>query len=627
MANIIDSKGLYDLIESSSESLADLTTILSDVAEAMKNLNDEFNAGKVSQEDYDDTLNSLNSAFGVLTVKIEEAKKEEEKLTAELEKQEQQAEKVADKQQKLAKQYDDCESSVRKYGSTANTVLSIISASVKETNPALATAIGSVQKLIPNITECAAKFKDITKISEKAGTSVSKFGKLLKVATSPAGIMLLITAITTLITSWDKLAEGIGISSEKIESFRDKANNVINMVIKGIVGVGNAVVKFIATPLKTLASAFKKVFSGDFKGAFEDVKNGIKEQLSFKKNFQEGFESDFAKGIANVGKSKKVEDAATETGSNAAKAVIKGAEEVFNSKEFQDLLTKAQSAIDGAILSAVGFTSDKLPDYFKEYETVLEQVLGITDKKQKETEQAFRDIVLGLSDSDIASLEQDSVNTAEDIMKEQNEKIKAEQDQYNARIDNYKNFLDTYSSLSNTITDAISKNLDAELQAGKISEREYKRKKKVLQAFSIASIVASAASGLMDTWTGYAAETKTNAKATDPITMAALNAKSLASAIAKSALITTTAVTSIGSVKSESISSATPTSVSTPAPTINYVSNPSFQESADAAKQTADTVSQVADNTAQSNVVPVLVVESLDKVQKHMTSVQTNSSF
>lgn len=485
-------------------------------------------------------------------------------------------------------------SSVEKYGATLNTTLSIISASVSKTNPALSTAIGAVQKLIPNMTECMNAFQKVSENADNAGVKMTKFGKLMKVATSPAGIMLLITAITTLITSWDKIAESVGVSSEKIEAFREKANNVINTVIKGVVGVGNAIVKFVTTPFKTLIDVIKKVFKGDFKGAAEDIRNSIKEQFSFKKHFQEGFESDFANGIATVGKSKKVEDAATETGKKIG-------------TDISDAVAKALS-FTGTAQEAAKKALDDFQAFWNEYtkKFELKNPLSQLDESEVEDDDAF---LKGIKEAE------------EEKKRKEKEAEEAEQMQYDARIDNYKTFLDSYTKLSNTITDGISKNLEAELQAGKISEKEYKRKKKVLQGFTIASIVASAASGLVDTWTGYAAEKKTNAKsASDPITLAALNTKSLIAAIAQSALLTATAATSIGSVRSESLSGSTPTASASAAPSISYISNPSYQESVDAAKETAT-------NTGQSNVVPVLVVDDVNKVQKDMSVVQTNSSF
>lgn len=540
------------------------------LSEAQEKLNKKYQEGKISADAYQKSLKVINDEQDKLKGNVSET-----------------TDSINDTSSKM-KEYT---SSVEKYGATLNTTLSIISASVSKTNPGLATAIGSVQKLIPNMTECMNAFQKVSENADKAGVKMTKFGKLMKVATSPAGIMLLITAITTLITSWDKIAESVGVSSEKIEAFREKANNVINAVIKGVVGVGNAIVKFVNTPFKTLIDVIKKVFKGDFKGAAEDIRNSIKEQFSFKKHFQEGFESDFANGIATVGKSKKVEDAATETGKKIG-------------TDISDAVAKALS-FTGTAQEAAKKALDDFQAFWNEYtkKFELKNPLSQLDESEVEDDDAF---LKGIKEAE------------EEKKRKEKEAEEAEQMQYDARIDNYKTFLDSYTKLSNTITDGISKNLEAELNAGKISEKEYKRKKKVLQGFTIASIVASAASGLVDTWAAYSADKKAN-KYPEPA-RTALNTKYLISAIAQSALLTATAASSIGSVRSESLSGSTPTASASAAPSISYISNPSYQESVDAAKETAS-------NTGQSNVVPVLVVDDVNKVQNDMSVVQTNSSF
>lgn len=456
------------------------------------------------------------------------------------------------------------EASWEKVGSTANTALGLISASLKSTNPALSSALGSVQKLIPNLTEL--------------GNAAKKTGSLLKAAFSSAGIMLLINLITTLITDFDNITEALGITTEQANKFKD--------AIVKIGGVVGGVVNIIVDNVKKIISVFKKIFKGDFKGAFEEIKTNFKDAFkvsTYVDSFKEGQKTgeNMAKGI--LSKKKDIKSAAQEAGEDIAKTI-------------EELVAKALT-FEGSAQAAAKKSLDDFKKFWDEYTKsfTLNNPLSQLDESEVEDDNEF---LQGIKDRE-----------------------EAEQAQYDARIENYKNFLDTYASLSNTITDAIDKNLEAELNAGKITEKEYKRKKKALQAFSIASIVASTASGLVDVWTGYAAEKKTNAKsAPDPITLAALNTKSLIAAIAQSALLTATAATSIGSVKSETLSGSTPSANATAAPSISYISNPSYQESVDAAKTTAS-------YAGQTNIVPVLVVDDVNKVQNDMTVVQTNSSF
>ena len=118
-------------------------------------------------------------------------------------------------------------------------------------------------------------------------------------------------------------------------------------------------------------------------------------------------------------------------------------------------------------------------------------------------------------------------------------------------------------SILNSISGAWGSLLDRQLQNGKISEKDYKRRQKVLNAFQISSIVAQTAASLMDIWSGYSKETSVintqTAAATGPLavgTKAVLDAKSLISAIAKTTSISAQAATNIACIRSGNLSSA-----------------------------------------------------------------------
>lgn len=105
--------------------------------------------------------------------------------------------------------------------------------------------------------------------------------------------------------------------------------------------------------------------------------------------------------------------------------------------------------------------------------------------------------------------------------------------------------------------------IESQLKAGQIDEREAERKKKRLlnlqkveTAFSIATITADAAAGIFKVWQGYATEigqiNPQTAAATGPAaagTLAALNTKSLVTAIAKTAGLASTAIAQIAAAR------------------------------------------------------------------------------
>lgn len=139
----------------------------------------------------------------------------------------------------------------------------------------------------------------------------------------------------------------------------------------------------------------------------------------------------------------------------------------------------------------------------------------------------------------------------------------AEIEELAEKREEYSKMANDISDLLGSIGDGWNSLLEQQYKTGKLSEKEYKRRQKALQAFQIASIVGQSAASIFDLWSGYAKETAiintegaAPAMAAAPIVKAALDAKSLVSTIAKTATIATTAATQIASIKSGNLSSA-----------------------------------------------------------------------
>ena len=110
-------------------------------------------------------------------------------------------------------------------------------------------------------------------------------------------------------------------------------------------------------------------------------------------------------------------------------------------------------------------------------------------------------------------------------------------------------FLQMHESLD-SILGSIQNVMQAELNSGKLTEKEAKKKRDALKALqtvqlavAISNIAANTAAGIMDVWRGYSAELPVNAEtaaATGPAaaaTKAALDAKSLTAAIIRTGTI------------------------------------------------------------------------------------------
>ena len=137
----------------------------------------------------------------------------------------------------------------------------------QETTTALATNTVAV--------EANATAQEANTVATAGATVATKAFQKALVAT---GIGAIVVLIGTLIAHWEDLKDMIGLSNEKLESFRafmDKAR-------EAIVGVANAVGNILITPIKnaityisTLGKVIKDVFTLNFDRIGDDIKEGF----------------------------------------------------------------------------------------------------------------------------------------------------------------------------------------------------------------------------------------------------------------------------------------------------------------------------------------------------------------
>lgn len=469
-----------------------------------------------------------------------------------------------------------------KVGSTANTSLGLISAAIKDSNPGISAMIGSVQKLIPNLVEL--------------GNAAKKTGSWMKAMTSSAGLLTLITLLTTIITDFDNIAETIGISTDKIEKFKTTAGNVIEKLSGWIGGLGNVILQYLIQPIKGVVEAFNIIKKDGVKGAKDAAKaigESWKSGLSVKENFNKGQEAttEWVKGIRS--RKNKVKEAGKET-----------------AKDFIDSWNaewEAELSEDGGFYKSILDKIEKLKKLNAERKTIL----GNTHKS-----------VMSQAEEEIAAI--DARFEAEKKAKE------AAEEAANLKIERNQAYLNSTKELFSSISSMLSDNLDQELENGKITEQQYEKRKKVVKSFQIATIVAELASGVQSIWTAFAKEKAANvltAAATGPAaaaTLSALNAKSLTSAILQTGTLTTTAAAGIASINSGKASASSAT-ISASSPSAS-VSLPPVTQSYSLNQNYSDSLLEQMNQSLKSQQV-VLVVDDVTKVQEGQTRVQTQSSF
>lgn len=118
-----------------------------------------------------------------------------------------------------------------------------------------------------------------------------------------------------------KIADWLSKAVDWFVDLTKQSGDTFSKIISGAVGVGNVLLQFVLTPIKSIISAFKglgnilkDVFTGQFKKIKEDAAdawNGVKDAFtngfSFKQNFEEGKRvgEEFLKGLGTVKKKAK----------------------------------------------------------------------------------------------------------------------------------------------------------------------------------------------------------------------------------------------------------------------------------------------------------------------------------
>ena len=163
----------------------------------------------------------------------------------------------------------------------------------------------------------------------------------------------------------------------------------------------------------------------------------------------------------------------------------------------------------------------------------------------------------------------DYTSVLEEMTSRQQALVDLNNERTNQMWDSLIGWSDGMASALGTIKSSYESVIDSEVKAGKIDEQQARKKKERLQnlekiqtAFSIATIAADAASGIFSVWKGYATEvgvinpqTAAAAGVGAAGVKAALDAKSLISAIAKTASLAGTATAQIIAAKNGQIAS------------------------------------------------------------------------
>lgn len=241
-------------------------------------------------------------------------------------------------------------------------------------NPAFA-ILGIVISLFSSLADTLKEDETTMAAVNKAGVSLEPIFKLLK------GILEKVTTI---------VADLITKASAFVQS-----NGLIPKIIDGVVGVGNAILKFVIAPFKGVIAAIK-VFKeqgvkglGDAARAFADE---MKAGVAFKSNYQAGEAIVDAITAGMTDKKESATAAAAEVGKDMGKALSSNLKDEFYKalaeadKKAEEQLRereRVQKEADDIASEALAETTAELESYFDEQERLRQEDLKDAQEKAK----------------------------------------------------------------------------------------------------------------------------------------------------------------------------------------------------------------------------------------------------
>jgi actin-related protein len=269
----------------------------------------------------------------------------------------------------------------------------------------------------------------------------------LRGAMMATGIGLITSAVAFLVTNFDAVKNKLGELFPALKG----AGDLMDRLKQIAMGVGNAIMQFLAAPI----SAIVKAVQGDFKGAFDALKNGV----AFTKNFRAGEQKEI-KDQADERERLRQEELKKEQEANkkkleeqkraAAERLRKLQEQQEKERQLRDAADKVLREVELKGLTERQRQEATLLDEFNKNKAVL-IAAGITNFLDLET-QYRRDLTaIGVKFE---------TEEAERVKKLQEEKLAKDKARQEADINNK---LSEFARIKNVTSDFNKAQVDAEI--------------------------------------------------------------------------------------------------------------------------------------------------------------------
>ena len=339
---------------------------------------------------------------------------------------------------------------------------------------AFKTVIGSLDDVDGLLGEVAGNVNSLFPLIKQTTAAATAGLKGIKKAIATTGIGLLIVAVGELAAHFDDVRRAVGVTDEKFQEFKSTVTGVLKTIVAGVVGVGNSILQFLITPIKTFievvkgaGTLIKDVFTGNFKKIKEDavsagnaVTNALNSGIKFKANFNKGKE--FADNL------------------------IQDIQDNLNKSDKNPVTVTVQPKLKEADTSNLNSGEDINLKLRQEEE---KQALKDQEKLNKEYIDIEKDLYSELN----SNLDQYNKDYFEKFKEQQEEEARVLEERRN----NIKSFVSSTSDIIGMVADAWESSIKSQIETGKISEEEGKKQFEQVKALETAvAIINTLAAGV-----------------------------------------------------------------------------------------------------------------------------------
>ena len=339
---------------------------------------------------------------------------------------------------------------------------------------AFKTVIGSLDDVDGLLGEVAGNVNSLFPLIKQTTAAATAGLKGIKKAIATTGIGLLIVAVGELAAHFDDVRRAVGVTDEKFQEFKSTVTGVLKTIVAGVVGVGNSILQFLITPIKTFievvkgaGTLIKDVFTGNFKKIKEDavsagnaVTNALNSSIKFKANFNKGKE--FADNL------------------------IQNIQDNLNKSDKNPVTVTVQPKLKEVDTSNLNSGEDINLKLRQEEE---KQALKDQEKLNKEYIDIEKDLYSELN----SNLDQFNKDYFKKFTEQQEEEARVLEERRN----NIKSFVSSTSDIIGMVADAWESSIKSQIETGKLSEEEGKKQFEQVKALETAvAIINTLAAGV-----------------------------------------------------------------------------------------------------------------------------------